>query len=497
MTKSNSKWVFFSNSLLVKQVILMAFVLSVLVFTVCATYHSYRIYTDGQATIIADINYMEKVIAIPLKSALWGMDRESSEEILKVLVQNPHVAKAWIENAEVGETAFSSGRPADWVTLSYPIVHRQSSPKEEILGTLKLSLSKEAFNRTLKENIIYSSVHNLSYFTFLAFCIVLLFNKKIIDPLRKIQLMTKKFNQEHLSPILGESLNRSSLYSKKENEMDSLYREIHLLQENFKSAFELQQKEEAARYEAELQLEKEKQKLVLAQRLDTIGQITTQVAHDFGNLIMIINGKTKNLDKRLTDETDLLQTESIRKATSRAHDLVKKILSMTRSEKTEPTIFDPFKSLLEIQDLLKISVGGEIVLNIESDANPKLIYAEPSSFENVIINLCVNARDAMPGGGTIGISLKSSYKDNQEVVALSIQDSGDGIPEDIQIKIFDPFFTTKESGKGTGLGLSQVQDFIKSVGGSLELNSGKTGSCFTLYLPNKATKGEVELSSAA
>lgn len=486
MTKLNNKCMFFSNSLLVKQVILLAFVLSVAVFSIFSIYHSYRVYIDEQATIIADINYMEKVIAIPLKSALWGMDKESSEEILKVLVQNPHVARAWIENSEVGLTALSSGRPEDWVTLSYPIVHRQLSSKEEILGTLKLSLSKETFYSTLKENIVYSSFRNLWYFTFLAFCIVLLFNKKIIDPLRKIQLMTKKFNQEHLRPILGESLSRPSLNSRNENEMESLFREIHLLQENFKSAFDLQQKEEAARYEVELQLEKEKQKLVLAQRLDTIGQITTQVAHDFGNLIMIINEKTKTLDRRLTDKTDLLQTESIRKATSRAHGLVKKILSMTRSEKAAPALFEPFKSLLEIQDLLKISVGREIILNIDSDENAKLVYAEAASFENVIINLCVNARDAMPDGGTIGISLKSYSKNNQKIVAISIQDDGDGIPEEIQIKIFDPFFTTKESGKGTGLGLSQVQDFIKSVGGSLELNSGKTGSCFTLYLPNKA-----------
>lgn len=248
----------------------------------------------------------------------------------------------------------------------------------------------------------------------------------------------------------------------------------------------MQKKAKEAQLEVELQLEKERQKLLLTQRLDTIGQITAQVAHDFGNLIMIINGKTKMLDNHLTDEADLKQTAAIRKATSRAHSLIQKILSMTRAQVSEPVLLDPFSSLLEIQDLLKISIGCDVCLSIESDVDHKMIFVEPSSYENIMINLCVNARDAMPGGGKILIAFKNIIKNQQSFVAISVKDTGLGIPEDIQDKIFDPFFTTKAVGKGTGLGLSQVHDFVKNVGGSLELTSSNEGTCFTLYLPNKA-----------
>ena len=483
MISTSQQTLNFKNSPLVRQVIFIAFMATCGVFAVFSAFQAYSTYSEGQIEIVKQVNNLERTVENQLESSLWGMDKESVSQILKVVVSNPNISAARIVSSDLPLTEIKAGNTDNWITLDYPLIHFNQSNKQKDLGVLKLTLTKSKFLRDLEINLIYSLMQNFVRFIVISFCIVWLINKKIIDPVRKIQLMTKQFNEDHLSPILGTKMTTNVDSTK--SELDSLHNDIHLLQENFKKAFELQKKSEEARFEADMQLEKERQKLMLAQRLETIGQITAQVAHDFANLIMIINGKTKALDNRLTDEADLRHTEAIRKATTKASRLIKKILSMTRLQKAEPVLFDPFQSIIDMQDLLKISIGAEILLNVETDGASGMIHVEPSSFENVIINLCVNARDAMPAGGKIGIEVKNVIKNYQDFVSISVRDTGTGIPEEIQMKIFDPFFTTKGVGKGTGLGLSQVQDFVKNVGGSLELSSCSEGTCFTLYLPNK------------
>jgi signal transduction histidine kinase len=483
MNYGHNKDLTFSNSILLRQVILFAFVVSGLVSILFTVFNSYNRYKDSQIEIVKEVTTIEAAMEHQLETSMWGVDKESVQDILKVLAGNPNVAAVWISDSDFKYNEVKSGLPSDWRNLNFPLAYAKTLNSKKHLGTLNISLSKTKFLSELSSKILIGLAQNLMRFLIITVCLIWLFNKKIISPVRKIQLMTNEFNEKHLTPILGLELKNAA--KSDDSEIEILFKDIHLLQENFKTAFITQKKSEQDRIEVEIQLEKERQKLVLALRLETIGQITTQVAHDFGNLIMIINGKTKRLDDRLTDPDDLKQTDAIRKATSRAHSLIKKILSMTRMQKMEAVLIDPFKNLVEIQDLLKISIGSDNLLNIESDGSEQMILVEASAFENVIINLCVNARDAMPGGGEINIAIKSVKRNNLDFVSISVEDNGSGIPEDIQLKIFDPFFTTKSAGKGTGLGLSQVQDFVKNVGGSLVLNSGKNGTCFTLYLPNK------------
>jgi signal transduction histidine kinase len=477
----NYKSYIYTNSPLARQVIRFACYASAALFIIFSSLNSYNYYKDGQVEIVKEVTSHFSNTKHQLERAIWSVDKDSVQDMLKLFSDNPNVASVWISNSDVEYKVINTGHSNNWMTLDFPIEGAKFGEHKQ-LGVLKISLSKDRFYSVFRNNIISALIQNLARLLVITICIIWLFNKKLIDPIRKIQFVTNEFNEQHLSPILGSEVGKPVKTNK--SEIETLYQDIQLLQENFMAAFMMQKKSEDARIEMEIELEKERQKLVLSQRLETIGQITAQVAHDFGNLIMIINGKTKILDKRLTDEDDLKQTEAIRKATSRAHTLIKKILSMTRMEKAEEILLDPFKSLTDIQDLLKISIGGNISLNIESDGSESMILVESSSFENVIINLCVNARDAMPNGGKIGISINSVVKNNEDFVSISIKDNGDGIPEDIQAKIFDPFFTTKSVGKGTGLGLSQVQNFVKNVGGSLELQSGSNGTCFTLYLPN-------------
>ncbi|MDD4974348.1 MAG: ATP-binding protein [Bacteriovorax sp.] len=485
MKYGNNKALTFSNSILLRQVILFAFFVGASVSLLFTVLNSYNHFKDGQVEIVKEVTTLEAAMKHQLEISMWGVDKESVQNILHVLAGNPNVAGVWITDTDMDfkYNEVKSGLTADWLVLNFPLAYSKTLNDKKKLGTLKISLSKTKFLSKLRSNIFIGLIQNLTRFLIVTIFLVWSFNKKIISPVRKIQIMTNEFNEKHLKPILGVELTNTT--KSNESEIETLFKDIHLLQENFKTAFAMQKKSEEERIEVEIQLEKERQKLVLALRLETIGQITAQVAHDFGNLIMIINGKTKKLDDRLTDPDDLKQTEAIRKATTRAHSLIRKILSMTRMQKAEAVLIDPFKCLADIQDLLKISIGGDNLLNIESDGSEQMILVESSSFENVIINLCINARDAMPGGGEINIVIKSLKKNNQEFVSISVEDNGSGIPEDIQLKIFDPFFTTKDAGKGTGLGLSQVQDFVKDVGGFMVLKSGKNGTCFTLYLPSQ------------
>jgi signal transduction histidine kinase len=178
----------------------------------------------------------------------------------------------------------------------------------------------------------------------------------------------------------------------------------------------------------------------------------------------------------------------------RAQELTTKLLRMTRYQDNEKLCFEPFQNLSEIEDLLQTAVGKGIVLKINTEKNTQMIEANPSSFENAIINLCVNARDAMPDGGEIQIDVRLHHRFDNNYIAISVKDTGTGIPKEIQEKIFEPFFTTKESGKGSGLGLAQVQEFLKEIGGWLELDSNEKGTCFTLYFPEKLLEGNFQVA---
>lgn len=238
--------------------------------------------------------------------------------------------------------------------------------------------------------------------------------------------------------------------------------------------------------ETENLLKEEQQKLSLVSRLNTIGQLTTQIAHDFANLVMVINGKTKILENRLIqDEAGLKLTSDIKNATSRTQDLIKRILSTTRANTTNLALINPTHHFSELQSLLKMVVGSSIDLTIEISDKTGCIEVESSAFDNVIINLCANSRDAMNSEGKLAISIFSAVKNHQEYMGIAVSDTGPGIPIEIQSKIFDPFFTTKAQGKGTGLGLSQFYDFLKNNDGLMDFESSSKGTCFTMFLPKK------------
>jgi two-component system NtrC family sensor kinase len=229
-----------------------------------------------------------------------------------------------------------------------------------------------------------------------------------------------------------------------------------------------------------------------AQRLEAIGQLTGGVAHDFNNLLMIISGSVQRLRSELADKKHIRLLDMIGTATQRGKTLTGQLLTYSRRQTLTPQVVDLSQRLPLIRELLTRSLQADIDIKVDVPDGACAVRVDPGEFELAILNLAVNAKDAMPSGGTLSIRAKPVTLKGEateeglsgEFVAIRVADSGHGIPADIQTRVFEPFFTTKEVGKGTGLGLSQVYGFAKQSGGTVTISSGEgRGTAITIYLP--------------
>lgn len=229
-----------------------------------------------------------------------------------------------------------------------------------------------------------------------------------------------------------------------------------------------------------------------AQRLEAIGQLTGGVAHDFNNLLMIVSGSVQRLRRDLTSEKHTRLLDMITNATNRGESLTRQLLAFSRRQMLTPSVIDLAKRLPELKEMLDRSLRGDITTEVVVPDQGCTVKVDPSEFELALLNLAVNARDAMPNGGSLSITAKRIVlKGNAaeeglqgEFVAIRVADTGSGIPADALPHVFEPFFTTKAVGKGTGLGLSQVYGFAKQSGGTATITSvvGR-GTAIMLYLP--------------
>ncbi len=229
-----------------------------------------------------------------------------------------------------------------------------------------------------------------------------------------------------------------------------------------------------------------------SQRLEAIGQLTGGVAHDFNNLLMIISGSVHRLRGELTEKKQARLLDMIGTATQRGESLTRQLLSYSRQQTLTPQVIDLSQRLPLLRELLLRSLRGDIEIKVDVPEDVCAIRVDPGEFELAILNLAVNAKDAMPTGGVLSIRAKpvtlkgeaSAEGLTGEFVAIRVADSGHGIPPDVLARVFEPFFTTKEVGKGTGLGLSQVYGFAKQSSGTATITSTEgRGTTITIYLP--------------
>jgi PAS domain S-box-containing protein len=252
---------------------------------------------------------------------------------------------------------------------------------------------------------------------------------------------------------------------------------------------------------AQVELERTQDALRQSQKLEAIGQLTGGVAHDFNNLLTVIRGSVDLLRREnVAPEKRQRYLDAIGDTADRAAKLTGQLLAFARRQTLEPQVFEIADRFDAIADMLVSITGTLVVVRFELPETSCRIRADVSQFETALVNLVVNARDAMNGEGTITIRLrcnahKPAIRRHEagigKFVAVSLTDTGVGIAADDMEHIFEPFFTTKEVGKGTGLGLSQVFGFAKQSGGDVDVESvvGQ-GSTFTLYLPQSDEAGD-------
>jgi signal transduction histidine kinase len=233
-----------------------------------------------------------------------------------------------------------------------------------------------------------------------------------------------------------------------------------------------------------------------AQRLQAMGQLTGGIAHDFNNLLTVILGNLERLAVKLGDHSsNLPQIERAVWATKRGAALTQQLLAFARKQPLAPQPIDVSAMLPDIANLLQRTLGEHIELRVVDTAGLWLAMADPAQVENAMLNLALNARDAMPGGGRLTIELANKVLDTDyagqhaevtagDYVMLGVSDTGTGMPPDVLARAFEPFFTTKAEGKGTGLGLAMVFGFAKQSGGHVKIYSEPgEGTTVRLYLP--------------
>ncbi len=257
-----------------------------------------------------------------------------------------------------------------------------------------------------------------------------------------------------------------------------------------------------AQHEAQLALEQAREQVSQAQKMEALGQLTGGIAHDFNNLLMIVSGYAQILQSRLTEQKDVQAVEAIRAAANRGERLTRQLLAFSRRQQLSPVIVDLRQRVDAVRDMLVPSLRGNIQLICDIEDKIWPVEVDLGELELALVNIAVNARDAMPDGGTITLSARNVVLKagsaagtlEGEFVALAIIDTGSGMPPDVLARVFEPFYTTKPVGKGTGLGLSQVHGFANQSGGAVTLDSDPgRGTVVTIYLPRsvKAESSEV------
>jgi len=249
--------------------------------------------------------------------------------------------------------------------------------------------------------------------------------------------------------------------------------------------------------------ERANQALQGAQRLEAVGKLTSGVAHDFNNLLTVILGNAADLEQRLAGQGELQALASLTKrAALRGADHTRQLLAFSRQQALDVQARNITELIASVETLLRLAVGERAEIAITSAPQSWPVLVDAAQFESALLNLAVNARDAMPGGGRVTIETRNVSSDeigreNQllmdageqgpssgDYVLVTVSDTGTGMDENTRLQAFEPFFTTKEVGKGTGLGLSMVYGFITQLGGHVRIRSTPGhGTTIMLYLP--------------
>jgi signal transduction histidine kinase len=234
-------------------------------------------------------------------------------------------------------------------------------------------------------------------------------------------------------------------------------------------------------------LVRSREELTRAQRMEAIGQLTGGIAHDFNNILTAVTGCLETIARKPDDPARVQRlARNAASAAERGAQLVRQLLTFSRRQNLKPQVLDANDLLIEMATLARQALGETAVLKLDLGQGLDRICVDASELQAAILNLLSNARDAMPEGGSVTVRTRNRPANGRggPYVAVSVDDTGQGMDSATLSRVFEPFFTTKEIGRGTGLGLSQVYGFAESAGGHVDIESAPgEGSAVTLYLP--------------
>ncbi len=325
----------------------------------------------------------------------------------------------------------------------------------------------------------------------------------ILHPVRKVDTALERIAQGDFV-VLDDVVNR--------DELGSLVNNLNRTSRQLSELYAKERQTAQVLEEQLASLEHTQAQLRQAQKMEAVGRLASGVAHDFNNLLTVIAGRAALLLMELpADDPKRRDIDLIMQTADRASGLTRQLLALSRKQVLQPRILDLNELVESLEPILQRLIGEHIELHVLPAAGAAAVEADPTQIEQVILNLTVNARDAMPRGGTLTIELSQApagplqFDEGDHVrpgVSLVVRDSGMGMTPDVQAHMFEPFFTTKGSGKGTGLGLATVYGIIKQSGGSVSVESELGhGTTFMIWLPrvehpaplNGPSRGSAEL----
>ena len=476
--------------------VIMALALSIFI--------SYQQYRDRVSFLEDELDTIVTANKSFIEQSLWILDTRSLDLMIQGFLLNGDIVFAQITD-DNGKTIVSSGMPdmANKIKKTISLYH-QDKGKNIFLGKLTVASSKQSAFRRAQSLILITFFQSAILMFIISVSIMFIFQRLVARHLTTIQRYTRRITFEEPQAV-SLSLDRPMNRHTNNDELASTVNAINLMYSNAVKAYRELEDRTAEKIMLERQLRQ-------AQKMESIGRLAGGIAHDFNNVLSIIMGYSDLLLTLISPDDPMReQIQLIHDSGSKAATLTRQLLAFSRKQVLEKKIIS-INTI--VQDFLKIlgkMAGEDIIFTTYLAEKSCTVEADPGQIEQIIMNLIVNAKDSMPGGGkiiieTAEVQLDRHYVDKRievkpgKYVLLAISDTGEGMDEDVLPKIFDPFFTTKEQGKGTGLGLATVYGIVKQHDGYIYAYSEKEkGTTFKIYFPasNKTTEETENKSTAA